>query len=136
MLNVKQLDHLNLTVKNVDESKMWYHNLFDFNEVESGIRGGVRWSILRSGDAMLCMYEHPELPNPDESDGQSHKIYHFGLRITARKEFEERVSKYKVPLEYGGAIRYPHSWSWYVADPTGYEIEVALWDENTVKFGN
>lgn len=135
-MNVRNLDHLNLTVKNVDDSKKWYHDLFDFNEVESGVRSGVRWSILRSGDAMLCMYEHPELEEPDEANGSTHKIYHFGLRITDREQFEQRIKQHKVPVEYGGAIRYPHSWSWYVSDPTGYEIEVALWDENTVKFGN
>ncbi len=30
--------------------------------------------------------------------------------------------------------RYPHSESWYVNDPTGWEIEVALWDNDQVRF--
>jgi catechol-2,3-dioxygenase len=133
-MKVSHLDHLNLTVKNIDESAEWYHKLFGFSQVEGGTRGGVRWSILRSGDAMLCIYEHPELADPDEHEGQSHKIYHFGLRITDREKFEKLVKLHKVPLAYGGAIRYPHSWSWYVTDPTGYEIEVALWDEDRIRF--
>ncbi len=135
-MNVSNLDHLNLTVKNLDESKLWYENLFGFFEVESGVRSGVKWSILRSGDAMLCMYEHPELENPDHNDGENHKIYHFGLRINDRNQFESKLKRHKVAVEYGGAIRYPHSTSWYISDPTGYEIEVALWDENRVRFDN
>lgn len=133
-MKVSNLDHLNLTVKNMDETVEWYQKLFGFEKVEGGVRSGVRWNILRSGDAMLCVYEHPELSEPDESDGQSHKIYHFGLRITDRDDFEKRVKQFNVCVEYGGAVRYPHSWSWYVTDPTGYEIEVALWDDDKVRF--
>lgn len=133
-MNVSNLDHLNLTVKNLDETEKWYEEIFGFSKVEGGVRSGVKWGILRSGDAMLCVYEHPELANPDEADGHNHKIYHFGLRITDRESFENRIKEHKVPVEYGGAIRYPHSWSWYITDPTGYEIEVALWDEDKVNF--
>ena len=34
-------------------------------------------------------------------------------------------------LEYGGLVRMPHSDAWYVKDPTGYSIEVALWGRAT-----
>lgn len=131
-MNVSNLDHLNLTVSNLDESKQWYGKIFGFSEVEGGVRSGTRWSILRSGDAMLCMYEHPELSTP--ADEQCHRIHHFGLRIKDREDFEEKLSQFSVPVEYGGAIRYPHSWSWYISDPSGYEIEVALWDGDEISF--
>lgn len=135
-MNVSNLDHLNLTVQNLDQSALWYKNLFGFSEVERGKRGSVSWRILRSGDAMLCMYEHPELADPDSNEGQNHKIYHFGLRIKNPADFENRLRRFNVQVEYGGAVRYEHSWSWYLLDPTGYEIEVAHWDDDQVRFSS
>ena len=49
--------------------------------------------------------------------------------------FEATVEREQSELNWGGeAIDYPHSTSFYVEDPTGYGIEVALWDEDQVAF--
>lgn len=132
-MNVSNLDHLNLTVSNLDDTIAWYHRLFGFSVVESGTRRETRWAIIRSGDAMLCIYEHPEFTMPGE-DSAEHRINHFGLRIRDRKAFEKSIKELRVQVQYGGAIRYPHSWSWYLTDPSGHEIEVALWDNDEVSF--
>lgn len=136
-MKVKHLDHLNLSVSNFDETVDWYKRVFGFTLVEEGIRSGVRWGIIRGGESMLCIYEHPEKEYADISDPRLepfHGLNHFGLRITDRKEWEETVKREKVEVEYGGAVDYPHSTSWYVTDPTGYEIEVALWDNDNISF--
>ncbi len=133
-MNVSNLDHLNLTVENLDQSIEWYHALFGFSIVEQGLRGETRWAIIRSGDAMLCIYERPELDTPNQDSSTEHRINHFGLRIKNKQAFEKSVTDNGVVVEYGGAIRYPHSWSWYIADPSGHEIEVALWDNDQVTF--
>jgi len=31
-------------------------------------------------------------------------------------------------------VHYAHSHSWYVAEPTGYEIELVVWDDDTIRF--
>ena len=63
-MDVAGFDHLNLTVRDLDESVAWYRRIFRFALVEQGVREGVRWGILRSedgrGSAMLCIYERPE----------------------------------------------------------------------------
>lgn len=133
-MNVRNLDHINLTVTNLDETLEWYKKLFGFERVEGGIRAGTRWAIARSGDALLCMYERADLGHPEAGPDSNHRINHFGLRIEDRHVFETAVTDNKVHVEYGGAIRYPFSWSWYIADPTGHEIEVALWDNDEIKF--
>ena len=63
-----------------------------------------------------------------------HRIFHFGIRVHDRADWEARVSREKIHVEYGGAYRYPHSTSWYVKDPTGHQIEVAYWDGDEVTF--
>jgi catechol 2,3-dioxygenase-like lactoylglutathione lyase family enzyme len=131
-MTVKHLDHLNMTVKDFEQTADWYRRVFGFEVVEKGMYKGARWGIIRSGEAMLCIYEHRELAT-DISE-TTHHINHFGLRITDRTAWEEVLEREAVPVLYGGPVRWPHSTAWYVHDPTGYEIEVALWDNDSIAF--
>jgi catechol 2,3-dioxygenase-like lactoylglutathione lyase family enzyme len=139
MAGVKHLDHLNLSVRNFDETADWYKRVFGFEIAEKGLYNGEPWGVLKGGDAMLCVYQHPELDK--EPDGEAlekagfHRIAHFGLRITDRDAWEKTVKREKLHVHYGGAYDWPHSTSWYIDDPTGYSIEVALWDNDTPTFG-
>lgn len=136
-MKVKHLDHLNLSVSNFDQTVDWYKRVFGFTLVEEGVRGGVRWGIIKGGESMLCIYEHPEFefPDYDSPKYRSHHISHFGLRITDRQEWEKTIQKENVSYSWSnGPFEYPHSTSWYVADPTGYEIEVALWHKDQISF--
>lgn len=130
------LDHLNLTVQDFEESVSWYANIFGFRLVERGMDEEGPWGILRNGDSMLCIYESPKRSAPEaDNDERFHKIYHFGLRIRDREDWERKAKEYSLPTYYGSPVRYPHSTSWYVTDPSGHMIEVALWDEDQVRFG-
>jgi catechol 2,3-dioxygenase-like lactoylglutathione lyase family enzyme len=130
------LDHLNLTVRDFQESARWYRRVFGFAVVEQGLdEDGLPWGILRAGEALLCIYERPGRHSPDaEARDRFHVINHFGLRIRDRAAWERVVEAEKLPIDYGGPIRYPRSTSWYLADPTGHAIEVALWDAAGVAF--
>jgi catechol-2,3-dioxygenase len=131
---VKHLDHLNMSVAALGASIDWYGRVFGFRKVEEGVDGGRPWAILRSGEALLCLYEHDERGTPDPEEHGHHGLAHFGLRITDRKAWEATVAQEKLRVAHGGAYRWPHSTAWYVTDPTGYEIEVALWDDDAVRF--
>lgn len=136
-MKVKQLDHINLSVKDFDESVDWYRRAFGFDLVEENVRDGVRWGVLRSGEAMLCIYEHPTLNYLDRFELVAeglHGMAHFALRITDQEEWLAVVDREHLPILYNGAVDWPHSTSWYVNDPTGYEIEVALWDDDRIAF--
>lgn len=134
-MTVKHLDHLNLTVHNFADTADWYKRVFGFEVVEEGNHSGEHWGVLRSGDALLCIYEHPEFKqSPDMDKAKLHSIHHFGLRITDRQRWESTVTKEKLEVGYGGAISYPHSTSWYICDPSGYTIEVAYWHNDQIAF--
>ena len=136
-MKISQLDHLNMTVRNLEESLDWYYKVFGFEKVEEGVRNGSPWAIVRSGEALLCMYEDASRLPPQQflkRGGDRHTIYHFGVRITERSEWLAKVERYDLELEYGGEVDYPHSKSWYVFDPTGFGIEVVLWNEDTISF--
>ena len=132
-VTVQHLDHLNLSVADLDESIAWYERVFSFKVVEEDVQDGIRWAIVRSGEALLCLYEHPERRHLDRfelGDEGLHGMAHFGLRITDETEWLDTVEREGLEILYDGVIRWPHSKAWYLKDPTGYEIEVALWDGN------
>ncbi|MGE0707584.1 MAG: VOC family protein [Planctomycetota bacterium] len=137
-LGLRHLDHLNLSVADLARTRAWYGRVFGFEVVEEGTSDdGSPWAILRGGDALLCCYERAgaELPtNAARRARGEHGINHFGLRITDRAAWEAAVARERLTLHWGSPLRYPHGTSWYVEDPTGYSIEVALWDGDTVAF--
>ena len=136
-MTIKQLDHLNLTVSDLDRTLAWYSAVFGMEVVEHGVRQGTRWAIIKGGEAMLCAYETPERTTPAQfrvNDVPRHSIYHWGFRITDRDAWERTIAEHKLEVEYGGAVDYPHSLSWYVTDPTGYGIEVVLWKDDVIAF--
>jgi len=134
---IKNLDHLNLTVADFDESVEWYGRVFGFVLVEQDVQEGVRWGVIRSGDTMLCVYEYRDCKLEDRFAMRQmglHGINHFGLRITDRESWEATIAGENLEVLYGGPVSWPHSISWYVKDPTGWEIEVALWNDDQVSF--
>ena len=132
---VKHLDHLNLSVQDLAHSLEWYQRVFGFEIVEQGVQeDGTPWAIVRSGEALLCLYHKPGHA-PFERAAPRHQLRHFALRITDWAAWLETVEREQVPANCGtGEIRYPHSRSFYVSDPTGYQIEVVCWDEDTLRF--
>jgi catechol 2,3-dioxygenase-like lactoylglutathione lyase family enzyme len=136
-MTVKHLDHLNLTVSDLEASVAWYRRALGFVPVESGLYEGQPWAIVRSGEAMLALYQRPGRHHPgDDERGRLAQLglNHFGLRITDRPTWEKTIEEQGIEVAYGGPVQWPHSTSWYVEDPDGYEIEVALWDRDRVAF--
>lgn len=128
-MNIKRLDHLNMTVNNFHESAEWYQRVFGFKIVEEGTDDGRPWGILRAGNAMLCIYEHPNLDSPNRHSRKEHGLSHFALTIDDPEAWRKVVSEQKIPLNWGGEVKWPNSTAWYISDPTGYEIEVAHWND-------
>ena len=137
-MNVHSIDHLNLTVEHLQTSIEWYEKVFNFTVVEHGQRPNGPWAIIRSGDAMLCLYEHPNRSEPDNflHDREQHVVNYWGLRITDKEAWLDIIERHEIPLEYGGENKYPFSSSWYISDPSGHTIEVTCWNENVIQFAS
>ncbi len=134
---VRHLDHLNLSVNDFDETVAWYGRVFGFELVEETVTDGVRWGVIRSGDALLCIYEHGDREYFDRfqlADRKQHGLAHFALRIDDPDGWLEIARRENLTINYDGEITWPHSRSWYINDPTGYEIEVVRWQNDTIAF--
>lgn len=133
-MTIENVDHLNLTVTDFDATVKWYAEVFGFELVEEGVRHSKRWGVLRAARALLCIYEHGDRKLPDLDREKLHGVNHFSFRVNDKARWENTVRLLDLHLEYGGLVRYPHSDSWYVIDPTGYEIEVVHWDGDEIRF--
>lgn len=136
-MRLKNIDHLNLTVASFDETVAWYNRVFGFTLVEEAMQDGTRWGVIRNGEVMLCIYEYADCRYEDRFEMRRrglHGINHFGLRITDRTAWEETITRENLTVLYDGPVVWPHSTSWYVQDPTGWEIEVALWNDDRIDF--
>lgn len=122
-----KIDHLNMSVHDLNESLAWYHKVFGFEKREAGVGpSGTPWAITALGDVLLCLYQHPSRLPADENDEKFLRLDHFGFRINDRRAWEKIVKEHDLKLLYGGEpILYPRSVSWYVVDPSGYEIEIS-----------
>ncbi len=137
-MRIRNIDHLNLTVADFDTSVAWYNRVLGFELVEEDVQDGTRWGVIRQGDTMLCIYEFEDCRLEDRFAMRKmglHGINHFGLRITDQDAWEKVIAREKIKVLYDGPIRWLHSTSWYIEDPTGHEIEIALWDDDFVAFG-
>ena len=136
-MNLKNIDHINLTVTDFDATVAWYNRVFGFELVEEDVQDGTRWGVIRQGEVMLCIYQFGDCRLEDRFAMRNmglHGTNHFGLRITDRVAWEKTIARENIKVLYDGPIIWPHSTSWYITDPTGWEIEVALWDDDTVIF--
>jgi catechol 2,3-dioxygenase-like lactoylglutathione lyase family enzyme len=122
-----RLDHVNLTVSNLEESIQWYCSLFGFEKVESGVYPqGHRWAILAYNDSMIAMTEYPEKrPSNLERVSAFQGIKHFGIRISDREAWLERITQFHLQIRSEDISEYQGSISWYVYDPSGHNIEVS-----------
>ena len=96
------------------------------------------WGIIRSGDAMLCLYQRANRAPSDTrayEESDVHRINHVGFRNTDRQAWERSEEENAVEVMFGGAQLWPHSTAWYIKDPDGYQIEVVLWNDDTIRFG-
>lgn len=131
-----QLDHINMTVKDLNESVLWYKKYFSFEVVESGTSTNGPYAVIQSGDSMLCLHERPtrEALNGSSHSDTYHRIYHLGLRIENRQEWEKLFATEGFRVSYPSPVQYPHSISWYIHDPNGHEVEVVHWNKKGPNF--
>ena len=116
ILNATSLDHINMTVKNLDESVKFYKNLFGF-EIKKD-QPEDKSKIIGNDTIKLCLYESPEM-KPEGA------IAHFGFHVKNFDEIMDVCKSLGVKIYYDGPIKFEKSRSIYISDPSGYDIELS-----------
>lgn len=122
MLKIRGIDHLNLNVKNLDETVSFYHTLFGLEVKESGKSSrGNPYAIIGKKDAFyLCLYENPEFGTGDDT-----VFNHLGINVEDFAPVLPLLKERNIEVHYGGVVDYGKSRSYYITDPNGIEIEIS-----------
>ena len=115
-LKVTSIDHINMTVKNLEESVEFYQNLFGFEIKKDQPEENSK--IIGNDNIKLCLYEDSQMsPNGG--------IAHFGFNVKNFDEILDKCRKLEVEILYEGVIQFEKSKSIYIKDPSGYDIELS-----------
>ncbi len=118
ILKITGIDHLNLTVRNLDISCLFWKKLLGFEPLEEIPEQQGR--IIGNQNALLALYEDPNF-DPYNKKGFNHLSFH----IENFDDVEQKCKEMNLKIEYGGVLEWPNSRSIYINDPNGYEIELA-----------
>ncbi len=115
------MDHVNMNVKNLEQSVKFYKNLFGFEvrkEDNSPNKLDAPSKIIGNDSIKLCLYEDPQM----SLEGG---IAHFGFHIANFDQIMEKCKELNVEVLYGGPVEFEKSRSIYIKDPNGYDIELS-----------
>ena len=115
-LSASSIDHVNMTVKNLQESVEFYGKLFGFEVRED--QPDQDSKIIGNDTIKLCLYEDPEM-SPEGG------ISHFGFHVENFEEIVRVCKSLGVEVLYGGEVSWKSSLSVYIKDPNGYVIELS-----------
>ena len=119
ILDATSIDHVNMKVKNLEQSEQFYKNLFGFEvkQEENPNKIDAPSKIIGNDSIKLCMYEVPDM-SPEGG------IAHFGFNISNFNQIIKKCEELGVKVLYGGVVDWEKSKSVYIVDPSGYEIEL------------
>jgi len=121
-LKAISMDHVNMNVKNLEQSIQFYKDLFGFEvrkEDNSPNKLDAPSKIIGNDSIKLCLYEDPQM------SANSGGIAHFGFHIANFEDIMEKCKELNVEVLYDGPVEFEKSRSVYIKDPSGYEIELS-----------
>jgi lactoylglutathione lyase len=114
-LKALSIDHINMNVKNLEESVAFYKELFGFEiKKEQPEQDSV---IIGNDTIKLCMYEVSD-------DIKKGGISHFGFHVENFDAVIAKCQEMNIEMPYD-MLDWEHSRSVYIFDPSGHEIELA-----------
>ncbi len=126
-IRIKGIDHVNISVSDLERAMAFYESVFGFRLVEDGrSRAEAPFVIMSAGGrAFLALHESNRVAAPSRPF-----INHWGfvvgdIDLVRRKLADHQVHVQDKDSESGGVRNWPRSRSIYVNDPDGHEIELA-----------
>ncbi|MBT3366787.1 MAG: VOC family protein [Nitrospina sp.] len=124
-MQLKGIHHIALNVTDLDRSEHFYTDVLGFN-VTHRFSKGLRHIMLDTGNALLALFETPDLNMESALEQLSDKGYmHFAFE-TNREEFIKIIDELKdkkVPVDSGPVVR-GEGESIYFKDPDQNHLEI------------
>ena len=121
-VNARCIDHVNLSVRDLDKSIDFYSRLLGIDIKERGEGNGVRWCILGERNRFyVCFFEVPKGEPYNPADIH---INHVGFVVDDIDETIRRIHQLGFRVLFNDStVDWPRSKSAYVNDPDGIMIE-------------
>lgn len=119
--------HIGINVNDIEVSKEFYVNLFDFEVMLESNKDGKKFAFLgNDGKLLLTLWEQSDKKFSDSTAGLHHLA--FVLKDTDElKSFEEKIKKQNVKKIYENVVSHSegaHSGGLYFLDPDNTRLEV------------
>lgn len=133
-MQIKELGHAVLFVKNIERSTHFYRDVLGFHAVErtngdgspTPLGGAVMFTSGRTHHELLLIEVGEDAPHPGL--GRRAGLYHLGFKIGDKdddlREAVSRLSAEKVPIL--GLSDHTVTHSLYILDPDGNELELYI----------
>jgi len=124
-INVQHIDHIALTVRDVEKSAQWYCDVLGLEHQHKGMWGGVP-AMLFIGDTGLALFPAKgDDPKPSPTS-DTIAMMHFAFRATYQDflEAQEHLRSLGISFNFQD---HDISHSIYFHDPDGHQLEITTY---------
>lgn len=133
MIRVNAIDHIQMSVNNLEESITFYKKVFGFEIIEDSRNGSISPNKFGAHYVIMGIKQrgylalHQSLEKGDgQHDGHPIRLAHFGFHVEDFDTVIATLKSHSVNILHGEKyIEWPHSRSVYILDPNNHEIELA-----------
>src|SRR5437868_3600078 len=125
-MELQALDHVALSVVNVQRSAQWYMDVLGFKRQHPDLWDGIPVFVGKN-DAAVALFPIRNSKDSTRSSGTAPRVLHFAFRTT-RSEFltaREELRKRGIEVEFQD---HDIAHSIYFNDPDGHDIEITTYE--------
>jgi len=125
MFKIDALDHVALSVRDVERSARWYADVLGFKRQHEEMWDGVP-IFVGNGDAAIALFPVRDKAGSTSHDRAAVRVLHFAFRAD-RENFlraQDELRKRAIPFDFQN---HEISHSIYFRDPDGHQIEITTY---------
>jgi catechol 2,3-dioxygenase-like lactoylglutathione lyase family enzyme len=126
MFKIEALDHVALSVRDVERSARWYADVLGFKREHEGMWDGVP-IFVGNGDAAIALFPVREKGRSTSRDRAAVRTIHFAFRAD-RENFRRAQNELKKRAIAFDFQDHEISHSIYFRDPDGHQIEITTYE--------
>ena len=123
---VAAINHVGLTVKDIDLSKRWYSDLLGFTIASEMAQDGYKLAILERADSpfSIGLFEFADNPG-DQFDPHRSGMNHLAFTVTTRPELDDWLERLReLNVDNSGIHESINGWILTFKDPDNIALEV------------
>jgi catechol-2,3-dioxygenase len=127
MLTLERIDHIAITVKDVESSLKWYKETLGLEQYYEGEWNGVPVMVGKCGTCIAIFKVKGENPLPSSAGKDTSAMIHLAFRAD-RINFEEaqtQLTDKNIRFEFSD---HKISHSIYFKDPDGHQLEITTYE--------